>query len=439
MTDSLPALLYAQIVFGEYTLPISLFELSVDFVVPLVFAGIAYRLAVQGLRRVTERLEISAEYADRLRRRGRRVLRLTFLAVVVGLTARLLGAEVWGYLGTVYRYLREPFFVSGNTRISILTVLAVIPVLYFASWASRSSKQALESRILDRLELDASQRFSISAVLRYVVMGLVLVFGLSILGIDLSSLGVFFGVLGIGLGFGLQTTVANVFSGLVIILTRPIKEGDRIEVNDYEGTVVQIRLISTVMNTLTNETLIIPNQQIVNSAMHNYSYEDRSIRIRNVVEVAYSSDLDAVKSVLLGVGHENPYRISEHEPIVFFRSFNDSGIEVMLSTWIRDTAEKYFAISWNNLEIWRAFKRTGIEIPFPQRDLYLKSVPPPVAGEEDARGTGEPPSAAGGLSDDGAVHADDTGQNTAPHGNRGGADRETGYSTGRSSASGAHV
>ncbi len=436
MIDSLLGLFHANIVLGNYTLPISLFELLVGFVLPVVIAAVTYRLGLHGLHRATRRLQLSPDHSTRVRRVGRRVLRLLYFAVVVGLGARLLGAEASRYLGNAYRYLREPFFVSGNTQISVLTLIAVVPILYLASWASRSSKQVLESRVLDRLDLDASQRFSISAVLRYFVMALVLVVGLSILGIDLSSLGVFFGVLGIGLGFGLQTTVANVFSGLVIILTRPIKEGDRIEVNAYEGTVVQIRLISTVMNTLTNETLIIPNQQIVNSAMHNYSYEDRSIKVRNVVEVSYASDLDAVKSVLIEVGRGNPYRVQEHEPVVFFRAFNDSGIEVMLSTWIRDTTEKYFAISWNNLEIWRAFKRSGIEIPFPQRDLHLKSVSP-TAAEHAARveiAQSEPE-----QSSVGAPPAEKTQTDTPPSHHPGGAGPETGDSVGGSSALGADL
>lgn len=390
MIESLPTLFHEPIVLGEYTLPVSAVDLVLQLLVPFLALAIVYRLALSGLSRLVVKLALEEPALARVRRRGRQVLRALYVLLVVGLVSRLLGAEVSGYLGTVFRFLREPFFVSGDTRVSLLTVLAFIPVLYLASWAARSSKQMLESRVLDRLELDPSQRFSISALTRYVVMALVLVFGLSMLGIDLSSLGVFLGVIGIGLGFGLQTTVANVFSGLVIILTRPIKEGDRIEVNDYEGTVMQIRLISTVVNTLTNETLIIPNQQIVNSAMHNYSYDDRSIKVRNFVEVSYRSDLDQVKNVLLAVGMENPYRIPEQEPRVFFRSFNDSGIEILLSTWIRDTVDKYFAISWNNLEIWRAFKRNGIEIPFPQRDLYLKSVPPELGVEPaDASGSSD--------------------------------------------------
>ncbi|TVQ41011.1 MAG: hypothetical protein EA384_01405 [Spirochaetaceae bacterium] len=184
-----------------------------------------------------------------------------------------------------------------------------------------------------------------------------------------------FGVLGIGIGFGLQSVVDNYFAGIVIILTRPIKEGDRILVHDYEGTVAQIRIISTVINTLTNETIIVPNSELVSRYIHNYSYEDISIIVVNWVHVSYNSDLDKVGEVLRNVALSNPYRLEDREPRVFYRSFDDSGIAVSMGTWIRDARERLMASSWTNLEIWRAFKANGIEIPFPQRDLHLRSGP----------------------------------------------------------------
>ena len=170
-------------------------------------------------------------------------------------------------------------------------------------------------------------------------MAIVAVIGFSVIGINLSSLAVLLGFLGVGIGFGLQNSVANFFAGLIIILSRPIKEGDRILVNEYEGTVHQIRLISTVINTITDETIILPNSQIVDSYVYNYSYDDISIIICNPVEL-----------VLREVAGKCPYAYPG-----------------------RDAREKNFALSWTNLEIWRAFKAAGIEIPFPQRDIHIRS------------------------------------------------------------------
>ncbi len=363
---------------GEVRLPFTILQLIVGLVLPLglfMLLGLISRIII---RRSLAGSEIKAENKGRILRTGRRVYRTGFFLLLLLLVGRLFGAEIFAILGSVFSFLREPIYSSGSTRISIITILLIIPVLYLASWTSKAARAALDSRLLTRLALDPAQRFSVSSLLRYAVMVMVGVIGLSIIGINLSSLAVLFGVLGIGVGFGLQNVVANFFAGLIIILSRPIKEGDRILVNEYEGTVHQIRLISTVINTITDETIILPNSQIVDSYVYNYSYEDISIIICNPVQVSYSSDLDQVERVLRGVAAQCPYAFPGREPRVFFRSFDDSGITVSLCTKIRDAREKNFALSWTNLEIWRAFKAAGIEIPFPQMDLHVKDTP----GEE---------------------------------------------------------
>ncbi len=230
----------------------------------------------------------------------------------------------------------------------------------------------MNSAIASRENLDESKRFTLSRLLSYLAMVLVFIFSLSILGIDLSVLTVLFGVLGIGLGFGLQNVVANFFAGIVILFTRPIKEGDRILVEGQEGTVVQVRLLSSIINTLMEESIIVPNSTLVNNTVRNYTYGDRTFVIPNTVQVSYESDLDTVLVVLDEVGRRNPFGITGKEPFVRVTSFDDSGITVSLYIYIKDVTDKGAAISWNNLEIWRAFKKNGIEIPFPQVDVHMK-------------------------------------------------------------------
>lgn len=357
-------------------------ELFLGFVLPLVLFALVGLVSRVLIRRFFAKSEVAPETQARVLRGGRRLYRAGFLILLALVVGRLLGAEIFAILGTVFSFLREPIYSSGNTEISIITIILIIPVLYLASWTSKVARTSLDNRLLKRLAMDAAQRFSVSSLLRYAVMIIVAVIGLSVIGINLSSLAVLFGVLGIGVGFGLQNSVANFFAGLIIILTRPIKEGDRILVNEYEGTVHQIRLISTVINTITDETIILPNSQIVDSYVYNYSYDDISIVICNPVQVSYSSDLDQVEVVLREVAAKSPYAIPGHDPRVFFRSFDDSGITVSLCTKIRDAREKNFALSWTNLEIWRAFKAAGIEIPFPQRDVHVRSWSPEAGGLE---------------------------------------------------------
>ncbi len=360
---------------GENGISVSLWQAITQVVLPLLLVFAAYRLLRMAVRRVLILAEVSEATRTSVNGRIRRVFALLFPLLLIAYAGRLAGAEIFTLIGRVIGILNEPFFESGTTRLSVITLILLVPIFGLASWLAHLTKQAVESRFLERIGLDPARRFSIASLVRYIVLIVVMVIGLSMVGINLSSLAVMLGVLGIGIGFGLQGVVANFFAGIVIILTRPIKEGDRILVHDYEGTVEQIRIISTVINTLTNETIIVPNSELVNRYIHNYSYEDVSIIVVNWVQVSYNSDLDRVGEVLRQVALSNPFRIEDREPRVFFRSFDDSGISVSLGTWIRDARERLLASSWSNLEIWRAFKTNGIEIPFPQRDLHLRSGP----------------------------------------------------------------
>jgi small-conductance mechanosensitive channel len=373
MLSGLWDLLSRPLSLGGRTLPFSILTIVAEFVLPLVAVVLVLRVLRYAGRRAVERWELSENAESGLRKWGRIGSRVFFWVTAAILTARILGAEMFVYIGAVIEFLNQPFYESGGTEVSVVTLILLIPIAYVASVAARTARGAVDRSLLERLSIDPSRRFSISSLVRYAVMAIVFVIGLSLIGINLSSLAVLFGVLGIGLGFGLQGVVANFFAGLVIIITRPIKEGDRIQVEGFEGDVIRIRLLTSVINTVTNETIVVPNSDIVQNKVHNYSYEDRTIILVNDVQVAYSSDLDEVRTVLLSVGAKNPYRVHSKEAFVLFRSFDDSGITVSLRTWISAAELKQAAHSWCNLEIWRAFRLAGIEIPFPQLDLHLKS------------------------------------------------------------------
>jgi potassium-dependent mechanosensitive channel len=373
----LPDFLFRPITFGPVVFPFTLWELVMHLVLPAVGATLAIYLLFVVLRRLVRRLQLAQEVKDRVLSWVRRGTRIGWLLAIAGLGSRLLGAELVRWLGILLRIMNQPFYSSGGTEISAVTLILVIPVFYFAGWLSRMSRQMLEHGFVRRLNLDPARTFSILNVTRFVVMGLAVVIGLSVIGINLSSLAVLFGVLGIGLGFGLQQAVGDMFAGLIIIFSRPVKEGDRVLVEEIEGTVHQIKLLHTVINTVTHETIIIPNSKITGNPMHNYSYDDVSVLMCNTVQVSYRSDLDFVGEVLIGVAARNPWRLGEEPGRYRVWSFDDSGITVRLCTWIRDTNERVEAYSWTNLEIWRAFRDNGIEIPYPQMDLHVRSGLPP--------------------------------------------------------------
>ena len=330
---------------------------------------------------------IREERRERILRWIRTLFRLVFLALTAVLFSRLFGAEIGRYLNIFFSFLKTPLLEAGSTKITFVTLLMTIPVFYAATWAGTVTKAFMNQSVLRNLGLDDSKKFTISTLTRYLVIIVILLVGLSIIGIDLSSLAVLFGVLGIGLGFGLQNTVANFFAGITVLFSQPVREGDRILVGGIEGTVVHIRVLSTVISTLTHEVIIIPNSKLVEDAIHNFSYDDRYLIIHNDVQVSYETDLEKALAVLTRVGTANPYLYRDQEVVTRVVSFDDSGISLKLLTWISDMSLKFEAMSWNNLEIWRQFRAEGITIPFPQVDLHIikpsaqNRAEPPAGGD----------------------------------------------------------
>ena len=373
---TMPAFLREPVVLFGVNFQVTPLQLLLELLLPSVALILAAFLILRLTRRLLKKSSLGGELQIRILRILRLVLRLILVVLIGSLVARLLGTRMVSYFATILRVLNQPFYESGGTSISIVTVILVLPVIYLAIWTSKLVKGVADQTLKHRVGMDPSRRFSIVSLLRYLTLVLVLIIGLSMVGINFASLAVIFGVLGLGLGFGLQEAVSNFFAGIVIILSRPVKEGDRVLVQGIEGTVMQIKLVSSVINTITNETIILPNAQIAYASVHNYSYDNARIIIRNYCQVSYASDLDLAKEVMQSAAVVCPFRDRRKDPVAWVWSFDDSGITMMLSTWIDNAENKNEAYAWLNLEIWRAFKKAGVEIPFPQRDLHIKTPAP---------------------------------------------------------------
>lgn len=302
----------------------------------------------------------------------KRILRIILFCGTLLIIINFLGSDIFKYVTSIWQVLSTPFFTSGSTQVSIVTLIFTIPVFFIASFISKKTKKIIDTSLLKQFTLDPSTKFSISNLIRYGLFTLCILLGLTIIGIDLSSIAVLFGVLGIGVGFGLQSVVANFFAGLVVFFERPIKEGDRIIIGGIEGTVSHIRMLSTVVDTLTNETIFIPNEKLIGNNIHNYSYKNPNIIVVNKVQVSYSSDLEKVQEILLDIAQNNPYAISRPGPEFRVLGFRDHGIEVEIRTWIRFAENKQVSLAWTNMQIWKKFKEYTVEIPFPQLDLHIK-------------------------------------------------------------------
>ncbi|HUV07968.1 MAG TPA: mechanosensitive ion channel domain-containing protein, partial [Spirochaetia bacterium] len=303
-------------------------------------------------------------------------------AVLLGLSyvfLNFLGANITRFMNGFWGILTTPLLTAGNTKITTITIILTIPIFYLASWIARLAKRFIDSSILSKLSMQDETKYTISILLRNGVLLITILVGLSFVGLDLSTLTILFGVLGIGVGFGLQGFVSDLAAGFVLIFERPLKDGDRIRVDGIEGEVVRIRLRSTIINTLLNETIIVPNSRLVQNSIHNNSYRDNRIIVANRVQVHYQTDLLEAREAMLGVNERNPYSIAEPAPEVRVIEFQDSGILIELRTWIKSATQKYQAMAWINLEIWSRFRDAGIQIPYPQMDLYIKEIP--IAGD----------------------------------------------------------
>lgn len=368
------------LVIASLTFPFSLFDLVLKFLLPIFLAQILFRLLRRVLLRAIEKSRMTTEHKASVSRVVKIVFIFLFVISFAVLLLLLLGAEFFQVLGTFGAILSEPFFKSGELSISVLTIVGAIPVFLVAAWIGKGTRHLVESEVLRRLPIDDSLRFSLSNITGYSVMLLMAIIGLSIIGINFSSLVLIFGVLGIGIGFGLQNTVANFFAGLIIIMSRPITVGDFILANsggeNIEGEVVKITLLHSVVNTILNETIIIPNSEIINKAVHNLSHGSREIIMMVTVQVHYETDIDRVEELFLELARECPYWNRKGEASMIIRDFASSGVELAFFIHIVNASDRLRARAWLRRRIWDCFRKEGIVIPYPQLDLHVKS---PVA------------------------------------------------------------
>ncbi|MDQ3545391.1 MAG: mechanosensitive ion channel [Verrucomicrobiota bacterium] len=258
--------------------------------------------------------------------------------------------------------------------ISLLQLFFLVGLLIFVFWLSSRTKGFLFNRFLIHSGLDRSLQYAIAQI----ASNLVLVVGIFVVlqntGIRLEALTIFAGAVGVGIGFGLQNITSNFISGLVILAERPIAIGDRVEVAGVTGQVQKIRARSTVVVTNDNITTIVPNQKFIDSPVTNWTYGDKRVRFRIPVGVAYGSDVELVRQKLIEVGKEDPHTLEDPAPSVFFVEFGDSSLNFELVAWSDEMSHRPSRYRSDlNFAIHRKLQEAGIEIPFPQRDLNIRS------------------------------------------------------------------
>lgn len=278
------------------------------------------------------------------------------------------------YLDPIFNILNYSIFTLGETRITPLNVIYLLILTVLLFWISNRLKAILIDRVLTRTPLDIGAQQAVGTIVRYLLLLVGFLVILQTVGINLTTLNVLAGAIGIGVGFGLQNIASNFISGLIILFERPVKVGDRIEVNNVNGRVMAIGARSTRIKTNDNITIIVPNSKFIEENVVNWSFENNIVRFRVPVGVAYDSDLRLVKRVLMDVADENEDVLQEPQSAVRLIKFNDSSIDFELWVWTKAKLQrKGVFISDLNFAIWEKFRANDIEIPFPQADLNLKS------------------------------------------------------------------
>lgn len=284
-------------------------------------------------------------------------------------------SEIIGnYFNSVFDILNYRIFTFGGAQITPLNILYLIILTALLFWLSNKFKNFFVERVLGKTHLDIGARIAIGTIIRYLTLLLGFLIIIQSVGINLTTLNVLAGAIGIGVGFGLQNIAGNFISGLIILFEQPVKVGDRIEVGDVDGKVMGIGARSTTVRTNDNITIIVPNSKFIEENVVNWSFQNQSIRFRIPIGVAYGSDLNLVKKLLLEVADETPDVLKEPKSAVRLIKFGDSSINLQLWVWTKEKLHRRTVlISALNFAIWEKFRANDIEIPFPQADLHIKT------------------------------------------------------------------
>lgn len=277
--------------------------------------------------------------------------------------------------------LNTPLVKTGSTQLTLWSILYLIVLFFLLLFVAKKIRFWLANRILVRSNLDPGVRESVGSIARYLIIVIGFFVILQTAGIDLTALSILAGAVGIGVGFGLQNIANNFISGVIILFERPIKAGDRIEVGEVEGEVISIGARATTVVTNDNISVIVPNSSFISQDVVNWSYTDRKVRFKIGLSVAYGSDPRLVERLLLEVARENPDVLGEPEPGVRFLSFGENGLQFELRAWSTSLLHKKGKlISDLNFGIHDKFLAHGIEFPFPQRDIHVRTLPPDWRG-----------------------------------------------------------
>jgi small-conductance mechanosensitive channel len=337
--------------------------------------------------------------------------------VVITIASRLIKNPVWAHAVVITAWtiaalnilrLLDPTVALldslaiqfGAVRISLLTVTKSVFALAVLLWMATALSEMMESRLRHSPNLTPSVQVLFGKLLKFSLITIAVLAAVSTTGLDLTALAVFGGALGVGIGLGLQRVVANLFSGLILLVDKSIKPGDVVAVAGTYGWVSTLggRYVSVV--TRDGIEHLIPNEDFITTRVENWTHSDSKIRIRIPIGVHYKTDVERVLELCVECAKKVPRVLQDPEPVCQLNAFGDNSVDLELRLWISDPMNGINNVRSATLrQIWKAFQEEGIEIPYPQRDLHLHSAEPlRVSMTQEAAGapaTGPVPATAG--------------------------------------------
>ena len=277
--------------------------------------------------------------------------------------------------GSIKSVFERPFFHLGALPITLTLILEVVLFMLVLGFVSGRIRVLLQNRILTRTHLNPGQRYAFARIASYLIFVLGLIIGLQSSGLNLNSLLVVGGAVGIGIGLGIQHLANNFVSGLVLLFEQPVRMGDRVEVGGVLGDVVKMAARSVWIRTNENVVIIVPNSEFTSNRVTNWTANDRLVRFSIPLGVSYDSDPEKVREIVLRVALNHPDVLGNPAPEFLFLDFGDSSLHFELRVWTETQVQTPKILSSDlYFSIFQAFRENGIEIPFPQRDLHLKSI-----------------------------------------------------------------
>jgi potassium efflux system protein len=364
-------------VIGYSALALHIFR-STLITIFIIFLSWLLMLVVRGLlesafrSRSAQKLSLLRTQATKLIDRTSKLLNLMILLLFSGAVL-----ETWRVSTDSWELIHQVFAFGvtiGEARITLWLVLTAAACLYGAVIASRIVQFFMMRKLFTQFRVDPGIGQSVTRLMHYTIVLLGILLALATLGFELTNLTIIASALSVGIGFGLQTIVNNFVCGLILLFERPVKVGDIVQIGEEWATIRDIGLRATTLQTFNRSDIVVPNSDLITNQVTNWTLADRNMRLSLNVGVAYGSEVPLVLQTLEECTQGNRHILKDPAPSIFFMGFGDSSLDFQLRVWIENVDYINVVRSELNQEIDRLFRERRIEIPFPQRDLHLRSV-----------------------------------------------------------------